>query len=113
MSRIGVGLGYLIRFSALEVVVGRWKRELLLLLILKKSLPVLPILMFISLLLILSLLILLIGEYWIGFRIALVCLLGFVMLISSTIVMLGHGLSLLQALMSLGLLMGGFLRGAP
>ena len=46
--RSGFGLGYLIRSSVLEVVEGRWKRGMLRLLILRKSLLVLPILMFIS-----------------------------------------------------------------
>ena len=64
----GSSLGFLTRFSALVVVVGRLRLGMLLLLILRRFLLVLPILMFISLLLMLSsLLMLLTGGSWTGF----------------------------------------------
>ena len=64
---IGSSLGFLIRFSALVVVLGRLRLGVPLLLLLRRFLLVLPILMFISLLLMLSsLLILLIGRFLIG-----------------------------------------------
>ena len=72
------------------------------------------ILIFISLSLMwLSLLIRLIGVSWIESWVVLACLDGFVMLNLFTMLMLDYGLSWLLALVSLGLVTGVFLRGAP
>ena len=75
----GSSLGFLTRFSALVVVVGRLRLGMPLLLILRRFLLVLPILMFISLLLMLSsLLMLLTGDFGKGFELS-----GFACLVSS------------------------------
>ena len=97
-------------FSA-GVVVGRWRHGIFLLLILRRFLLGLLIPMFIFLLLMfLNPLTRLIGVFWIVSCVVLGFLAGFVMLILSTMLMLGCGLSWHLVLASLGLGMGVFLK---